>query len=84
MSALDAAVAASIPTDMKLQTPNFIEAVVLAAVEGRVAETFIGRRSKVTVTLDDGSVVTESGGRSLPWPWLRCHTIQYQPYRTTS
>jgi hypothetical protein len=63
---------------------DFIEAVVLAAVDGRVAETFIGKRSKVTVTLDDGSVINESGGPSLPWPWLRRRSIQYQPYRPTS
>jgi hypothetical protein len=64
---------------------DFIEAVVLAAVDGRVAEKFIGRRfSKVTVTFDDGSVATESGGRALPWPWLRRRSIQYKPYRITN
>lgn len=59
----------------------------MSVVAGRVTEVFAFRRSRVTVTLGDGSAEVETGyeglGACLPlplWPrWSR--TTRYLPYR---
>lgn len=60
-----------------------------AAVAGRVAETFALGRSRVVVTLADGSTETETGYQGcltslVPLPgWKRWgRTTQYEPYRS--
>jgi len=65
------------------------KALLGAAVAGRVTETTALGRSKVDVTLTDGTIVTETGYDGcltilIPLPgwttWGR--TTQYEPYRT--
>ncbi|OIH92424.1 hypothetical protein [Curtobacterium sp. MCBA15_001] len=60
-----------------------------AAVAGRVAETFALGRSRVVVTLTDGSTETETGYQGcltslVPLPgWKKWgRTTQYEPYRS--
>jgi hypothetical protein len=56
-------------------------------IAGRVTEVFAYRRSRVTVTLEDGSTESETGYDGLTawlplplWPrWSR--TVRYLPYR---
>jgi len=65
---------------------SFLIDVVEAVVEGRVTETFGVRRSRVTVTMPDGSSESETGsgpGGSLPRPFLarRGRVKRYPPYR---
>lgn len=65
---------------------SFLIDVVEAVVEGRVTETFGVRRSRVTVTMPDGSSESETGsgpGGSLPRPfWARRGRVKrYPPYR---
>lgn len=65
----------------------FLQDLVMSVVAGRVSEVFAYRRSRVRVTLGDGSVVTETGYDGLTaclplplWPrWSR--TTCYLPYR---
>lgn len=64
----------------------FLEDLVRSVIAGRVSEVLAVRRSRVAVTLDDGTQVAETGydgpGGCLPlpvWPrWSR--RIQYLPY----
>ena len=64
----------------------FIESVVRAVVAGRVREVRVSDRSRIFVTLSDGSKVTETGSIGflsiLPKPgWTRWgRHIQYLPY----
>ncbi len=64
----------------------FLEDIVRSVVAGRVVEVSAGDRSKVEVTLADGTVATETGGvglRSLlPKPgWKRSgERVEYAPY----
>lgn len=67
-----------------------VERLLDAAVAGRVAETFALGRSRVVVTLADGSTETETGYQGcltslMPLPgWKRWgRTTQYEPYRST-
>lgn len=66
---------------------EFLEDLVMSVIAGRVTEVFAYRRSRVTVTLRDGSVETETGydglTACLPLPlWPRWSpTRQYLPYR---
>ena len=65
---------------------SFLIDVVEAVVEGRVTETFGDRRSRVTVTMPDGSSESETGsgpGGSLPRPFLarRGRVKRYPPDR---
>ena len=66
---------------------DFIEEVVHAAIEGRVAEVLGPSRSRVEVTLRSGEVVAETGGVApggcLPLPgWVKFgRRLQYEPYR---
>ncbi|SDS92356.1 hypothetical protein [Actinoplanes derwentensis] len=70
------------PTDL-----TFLDDLVTSVIAGRVSEVAAYRRSRVTVTLRDGSAQTETGydglGALLPlplWPrWAR--TTHYLPYR---
>ncbi|BCJ50639.1 hypothetical protein Asp14428_21140 [Actinoplanes sp. NBRC 14428] len=65
----------------------FLRDVVGSVVAGRVTEVFAYRRSRVTVTMPDGSAESETGydglAACLPiplWPrWSR--TTRYLPYR---
>jgi hypothetical protein len=60
---------------------DFIQELVESTIAGRVVERFTGDGwSAVEVTLADGTVVRESGGSSLPWPWKRRRTVEYLPY----
>jgi hypothetical protein len=66
---------------------DFILGVVEAAIAGRIVETFALGRSRVTVTLEDGTTQTEIGASApqgcLPLPlWPRWGASrQYAPYR---
>ncbi len=65
---------------------DFIEAIVRSVVAGRVVEVFAPRRSRVTITLADGTTEVETGYDGLTgclplpmWPrWGR--TVRYSPY----
>jgi hypothetical protein len=65
----------------------FMQDLVMSVVAGRVAEVFAYRRSRVTVTLRDGSAEVETGYEGMAaclrfplWPrWSR--TTRYLPYR---
>ncbi|GIF23912.1 hypothetical protein BJ973_004525 [Actinoplanes tereljensis] len=65
----------------------FMQDLVTSVVAGRVSEVFAYRRSRVTVTLRDGSAAVETGYDGLTaclplplWPrWSR--TTRYLPYR---
>ena len=64
----------------------FLIDVVAAVVDGRVTEIFGDRRSRVTVTMPDGSTESETGsgpGGFLPQPfWTRRGRERpYSPYR---
>ncbi len=69
------------------EAADFLEALVRSVVAGRAKEVFTPHRSQVTVTLADGSTVTETGSVGLasllPRPgWQRRgRTVRYQPYR---
>lgn len=73
--------------DAEAVTLAFLRDVVLSVLAGRVSEVFAYRRSRVTVTLSDGSVVSETGYDGLTaclplplWPrWAR--RVRYEPYR---
>jgi hypothetical protein len=66
---------------------DFIEDVVRSVIAGRAGETFAPRRSRVDVTLGDGTVVHETGrdgclsvlGPLVGWTrWGR--QVRYLPY----
>jgi hypothetical protein len=65
----------------------FMQDLVMSVVAGRVSEVFAYRRSRVSVTLRDGSAEAETGYDGLTaclplplWPrWSR--TTRYLPYR---
>lgn len=65
----------------------FMQDLVMSVIAGRVSEVFAYRRSRVTVTLPDGSAEVETGYDGLTaclplplWPrWSR--TTRYLPYR---
>lgn len=65
---------------------TFLEDLVTSVIAGRVTEVFAYRRTRVTVTMPDGSTETETGydglAACLPlplWPrWAR--TVHYRPY----
>jgi hypothetical protein len=65
----------------------FLRDLVMSVIAGRVTEVFAYRRSRVTVTLEDGSAESETGYDGLTawlplplWPrWSR--TVRYLPYR---
>lgn len=64
---------------------TFVESLVRAVIAGHVVETFAQSRSRVEITLDDGSVCRETGYTGilqvpLPgWPrWGR--KVRYEPY----
>jgi hypothetical protein len=65
---------------------DFMEDLVRSVVAGRVVEVFGPGRSRVEVTLSDGSRAVETGGDGLrgllPSPgWKsRGHRIRYAPY----
>ena len=64
----------------------FLIAIVEAVIDGRVSETFGAGRSRVTVTLPDGSTETETGSGPdgcLPRPlWThRGRVKHYSPYK---
>lgn len=66
---------------------GFIEDVTRSVIAGRVVETFGWRRSRVEITLTDGQITRETGGKGflslipLPgWPRLGRRT-HYGPYR---
>jgi hypothetical protein len=68
------------------QDIEFLESIVRSVVEGRVTEVFGPSRSKVTVTLADGTRCWEQGADAgegcLPMPfWTRWgRTVEYTPY----
>lgn len=65
---------------------ELVESIVRAVVDGRVSEVFGPGRSRVTVTLADGQLLSETGLSSiagcLPLPfWTRWgRTVHYAPY----
>jgi hypothetical protein len=65
---------------------GFIEQIARSVVAGRVVETFGPGRSKVEVTLSDGSTQSETGGVAplgcLPTPgWAKIgRRVRYAPY----
>lgn len=72
--------------DRSMDDVAFLGDLVRSVIAGRVTEVRVANRSRVTVTLHDGSRVTETGYDGLPgclplpfWPrWGR--RIQYEPY----
>lgn len=72
--------------DRSAESMEFLEDVVRSVVAGRVVEVTAGDRSRIQVTLSDGSVAVETGRvgvRSLlPKPgWRRWgRRIRYAPY----
>lgn len=72
--------------DRSAESMDFLEDVVRSVVAGRVVEVTAGDRSRIEVTLSDGSVAVETGRvgiRSLlPKPdWQRWgRRIEYAPY----
>ena len=70
---------------------DFVEAVVRAAVAGKVVESSALARSQVVVTLEDGRVVSEAGYEGclsvlIPLPgWRRWgKVVHYEPYASLS
>ncbi len=77
--------------ERKLEDVEFIEAVVRAAIAGRVVETSAPARSCVEVTLENGQVVHETGYEGclsglIPLPgWRRWgQVIHFEPYDSPS
>lgn len=72
------------------RTPDdvaFMRGLVRSIAAGRVRETFGPKRSRVEVTLEDGTTVSETGYASLlPRPgWRRGgHTVVYESYAGSS
>ncbi|MBC7597300.1 MAG: hypothetical protein H7288_25835 [Kineosporiaceae bacterium] len=70
----------------ELEQMDFLEDVVRSVIDGRVTEVFAPGRSRVEVTLRDGSVVAEAGYATLrgclPLPgWVRRgRRVHYAPY----
>lgn len=66
---------------------DMLQAIVRSVVAGRVREVRAMRRSCVTVTLEDGTTLTETGAVApegcLPLPfWKRWgRRVEYSPYR---
>jgi hypothetical protein len=61
-----------------------MERVIRSIVAGRVRETLGPKRSRIEVTFEDGTTVTETGYESwLPRPgWKRrAEIVEYQSYR---
>lgn len=65
----------------------FMQDLVMSVIAGRISEVVACRRSRVTVTLQDGSTESETGYDGLTaclplplWP-RRSRTTRYLPYR---
>jgi hypothetical protein len=72
--------------DRDLDRVDFIEQVTRSVIAGRVVEIFAYGRSRVQVTLEDGTLVEETGGDlrgCLPLPrWPRWgRRVHYAPYQ---
>jgi hypothetical protein len=71
-----------------LSALDFVEDLTRSVMAGRVSETYGFRRSRVEVTLADGTSASETGSAGLrgclPQPlWRRRgRRIQYEPYRS--
>lgn len=77
--------------ERKLEDVEFIEAVVRAAIAGRIVETSALARSCVEVTLENGQVIRETGYEGCLWGlvplpgWRRWgQVIHFEPYDSPS